>query len=83
MSLITSRLANTLKTTKQKSSIYICELGGGSTLSNSLVTVNLNSSVNPTAPQLVIQAYVIDHIGDGHRAQNLDAVHQLDFLLAE
>ncbi len=80
MSLITSRLANTLKTSKQKSSIYTDGLGGGSTPSNSVVTVNLNLSVNPTASQPVIQAHVVDHICDGHRAQNLDAVHQLDFL---
>ncbi len=36
--------------------------------------------MNPTAPQLVIQAHVVDHICDGHQAQNLAAVRQLDFL---
>ncbi len=44
------------------------------------LSVNMNSSVNSTAPQLVIKAHVVDHICEGHRAQNLDAVYQLDFL---
>ena len=79
MSLITSKLANTLKARRQKSNIYIAGLGG-STPSNSIVTVTLTSSVNPTAPPLYIQAHVVHHICNGHRAQNLDAVCQLDFL---
>ena len=79
MSLIMSKLATTLRARRQKSNIYIAGLGS-STPSNSIVTVALTSSVNPTAPQLHIPAHVVDHICNGHRAQNLDAVCQLGFL---
>ena len=79
MSLITSRLANSLKARKIRSHTDITGLGGGIT-SSYQVEVNLGSAFRTGGETLNVVAHVVECITSDYPKQDLATIRQMPFL---